>query len=73
VVANVSEDRITGTGSSEEDADHFYIYYVLNTGGDEPTTNLPQPNTTVKESVATHPFLQPGRDIHVSCSPMNFQ
>jgi len=73
VVANVSEDRITGTGSSEKDADHFYIYYVLNTGGKKPTPNLPQPNTTAKESVATHPFLQPGRDIHVSCSPTNFQ
>ena len=73
VVANVSdkfrqqrEQQIT----EPEDANHFFIYYVLNTSTAMPNKQLPKARMDVLESASRHPFIKgTTRDLHVACSP----
>lgn len=66
VIANVSDDYVNGAGG--DGAEDFYIYYTLNEGGQQPNAKVPQPRP-LPVAKTRHPFLDPQRDLHVSCSP----
>jgi len=73
VVANVSDkfrhQREQAT-TEPEDANHFFIYYVLNTSTVMPNKQLPKARMDVLESASRHPFIKgTTRDLHIACSP----
>jgi hypothetical protein len=76
VVANVS-DKFRQQRELQivepEDANHFFIYYVLNTSAEAPNKRIPQARLDVLESASRHPFIKGGmRDLHAACSPMQY-
>lgn len=69
IIANVSK-AFAENNIPDTDPDDFRIYYTIDESGGTPSGKLPTAQMQVPESTSLHPFIAPGRDLHVACSPI---